>query len=565
MLRHLTVRDFALMDHLECSFQDGFTVLTGETGAGKSILIDAISYVMGTKFNREFIRSGKSKTSVEAEFDMTPGLEEMLSREQIPVRETLTLFRENSETGRSAAAINGHPVLVATVKQISPFLLDIHGQHNNQNLLDPENHLEYLDEYGRIRHSEEFGAYRDLYVTLKEKEQKLAVLTRNNERDKLMDFLSYQVEEIKKHGLSETEEEELRSKEKMLSHAQKIGEALKDAGQALSDEPLDALDHSIRSLRSVGEVFEEAGKLAQVIEDAFYNLVEARRDLTSIADEVYFDGNELDEINGRLYIYDAMRKKYGPTTQAVLEELSRMEDELYELTHAEELIAALKQEIHRLKGEALEAGSILSVLRKSAAVELSDRINRELKFVGLGKADFMPQILEGEAFTENGTDEVRFLISTNTGEPQKPLEKIVSGGELSRIMLALKASFIDREGTPTVIFDEIDTGISGSIAQAVGEKMHQISENTQVLCVTHLPQIAAWSDHHLVAQKAERGGRTYSQVSVATAEDKVLEIAKMLAGSELTSTILANAKELVETTEKRKKPAAGKNPAPNKL
>ncbi|NLB22063.1 MAG: DNA repair protein RecN [Clostridium sp.] len=552
MLRKLNVQDFALMDHLELSFTDGFTVLTGETGAGKSILIDAISYVMGTKFNREFIRSGETKTSVEAEFDMPTQVVEILEREQIPMKEHLILFRENSSTGKSIATVNGKAVLISTLKEISPYLLDIHGQHNNQNLLDSDNHLDYLDEYGDIRQSNEFSSYQDLYRKIREKERKLVSLTRNNEREKVMEFLEYQVQEIKKHHLNPEEEEELMAKEKMLSHAQKIGEALISAQKALSDEQLDSLEHAVRSLQSIEEVYSEAKDIAQIIEDSFFSLTEARRDLVAISGEVYFDSNELDDINGRLFIYEAMQKKYGKTTQDVLVELERMEEELYELSHAEDLIADLKNQIIALKSQALEAGAELSVLRKQAAAELSSKINAELKFVGLGKADFSPFIQEGEAFTEVGTDQVHFYISTNTGEPKKPLEKVVSGGELSRIMLALKAAFIDREGTPTVIFDEIDTGISGSIAQAVGEKMHHISEVTQVLCVTHLPQIASWSDHHLIAKKEEKKGRTFSQVIHASEDDKVMEIAKMLAGAKVTEAILANAKDLILTTNQRK-------------
>lgn len=552
MLRKLKVQDFALMDSLELSFSGGFTVLTGETGAGKSILIDAISYVMGAKFNREFIRSGKNKTSVEAEFDLPDTVRPILAREHIPSGNTLVLFRENSDTGRSSAAINGQPVLVALVREIAPHLLDIHGQHNNQHLLDPENHQSYLDEYGDLRQCAEYRAYQTLYRELKEREHRLGVLTRNNERDKLMDYLIFQVEDIKKHDISEAEEQDLIEKEQMLSHAQKISDALKDASIALSEDQIDSLNHSVRSLRSVEAVFTQAGTLAEVIEEAYYNLVEARRDLAGIVEEVYFDEGELDEINGRLFIYDNLKKKYGDTTAKVLSELERMEEELYELTHAEEKIAALKKEISRLKGEALQAGAELSVRRKAAGQALAKKINSELRFVGLGKAEFQPMVFEGQAFTETGTDEVRFYISTNPGEPQKPLEKIVSGGELSRIMLALKASFIDREGTPTVIFDEIDTGISGRIAQAVGEKMYRIARKSQVLCVTHLPQIAAWSDHHMIAQKEVAKGRTFSRVLYATEEDKVMEIANMLAGSKMTEAILANARELIQITTQSK-------------
>lgn len=552
MLLKLEVTDFALMDRLELSFKDGFTVLTGETGAGKSILIDAISYVMGTKFNREFIRSGKTKTIVKAEFECPEKVQAILERETVPVKKTIELVRENTEAGKSFAWINGQSVLVTLLREISPYLLDIHGQHNNQNLLDPDNHLSYLDEYGSIRQSKEYLDYQVLYSSLREKEHKLSALTRNNEREKLMDFLTFQVDEIKKQKINVREEEELTEKEKMLSHAQRIGEALANAGNALSQEQLDQLSHAVRSLRSVEEVLSGAGTLAQVVEEAYFNLEEARRDLNGLSEEVYFDQNELDEINGRLYIYDTLKKKYGKTTEEILINLTKMEEELYELQNAEELIAALKSEIRALKTEALTLGSKLSALRQASARALAEKINGELKYVGLGKADFMPMILENQVFTELGTDEARFMISTNTGEPRKPLEKIVSGGELSRIMLALKASFIDREGTPTVIFDEIDTGISGSIAQAVGEKMYQIARKTQVLCVTHLPQIAAWSDHHFIAAKEVRKGRTYSKVSYATPDEKVMEIAKMLAGAKVTDPILANARDLIQTTAESK-------------
>ena len=548
MLQTLKVSDFALMDKLELSFRPGFTVLTGETGAGKSILIDAISYVMGTKFNREFIRSGKTSTKVEAVFTCPHEVKAILEREGIPSEERLTLTRENTEAGKSSSWINGKTVLVALLKEISPYLLDIHGQHNNQNLLNPEHHLLYLDEYGDILNSKEFKTYESAYGELKAKERRLSVLTRNNEREKVMDFLTFQIQEIKKQNLSPGEEEELQQKEKMLSHAQRIGDALKAAQEALSEDQMAQLDHSIKALRSVEDVFQGAGETASVIEEAYFNLEEARRDLTSRADEIYYDPNELDEINGRLYTYDHLKKKYGRTTEEVLRELDRMEEELYELTHAEELIQSLKKEIARIKGDVLEKGGRLSLLRREAAASLSNKINSELKFVGLGKADFMPVVMEDQGLTENGTDDVHFMISTNTGEPRKPLEKIVSGGELSRIMLALKSAFIDREGTPTVIFDEIDTGISGSIAQAVGQKMDQIAHNTQVLCVTHLPQIAAWSDHHFIARKEVKKGRTFSEVIYADEEAKTLEIAKMLAGSKITDAILANARELIQTT-----------------
>lgn len=547
MLRALSVKDFALMDELHLEFKEGFTVLTGETGAGKSILIDAISYVMGNKFNREFIRTGKDKTRVEATVDCPKKLESVLMQADIKPRAgKITLARENTLSGRSFAWINDKPVLVTYIKDLAKDLLDIHGQHHNQNLLDPDQHLGYLDAFGQIQTTRAFQDYGHSYGQLKELEGRLNKLTRNNERDAMMDFISFQVEEIKKAGLSVEEERQLLEKEALLSHAQKIGEALLSVKAALAEEGLDAIQKASRNLEAIKEVFPRVADLPQIMADAYYNLVEVRRDAEDLTEEIYFNQAELDDINSRLFQYETMHKKYGETTEEVLEKLSTLEEDLFELSHAETRIKELKAEIAEKKAELLDLGEVLSRQRQGAAKDLADKLNSELKQVGLGKADFMPLVTKDNQIRENGLDEVHFLISTNTGEPRKPLEKIVSGGELSRIMLAMKSTFIHRDHTPTVIFDEIDTGISGRIAQAVGEKMVKIAEEAQVLCVTHLPQIAAWSHHHAVAKKMERGGRTRSLVEYVSQAEKAEEIAKMMAGDVLTESALANAKELMD-------------------
>ncbi|MFB0917647.1 MAG: DNA repair protein RecN [Clostridiaceae bacterium] len=554
MLLKLRIKNFALIGNLELTFKEGFSVITGETGAGKSILIDAISYVLGTKFNKEFIRTGEESASVEATFECPENVVPILAENDIPVgkNSTLTIQRENSISGKSIAMINGVQVQVGKVKDIYPYLLDIHGQHNNQNLLNSDNHAEYLDRYGNIYDSKEYLEYTKLYGDLKEKESKLNSMTRNNERDKIIDYLAYQIKEITDMKISETEENELTDREKILSNSQKISDALSETVTALEDEKLGMISHAVKQLKNISSVIKKAEPLSSIMEEAYFNLDQVRRDAQDLMEEVYFDQSELDEINERLYSYGELKKKYGRSVSEILEKLKDMETELWELEHAEELIKKIQAEINKIKGELLTLADALNIMRKKSATALSKKINAELKFVGLGKADFEPYVLREDRIMENGMDSVRFMISTNTGEPKKPLEKIVSGGELSRIMLAMKAAFIDKDQTPTVIFDEIDIGISGRVAEAVGQKMYSISKDTQVLCVTHLPQIASWSDNHYIASKKELNGRTFSEIRLADEKLKTEEIAGMISGAKVTEANIKNAVEMIETVKKYK-------------
>lgn len=554
MLLKLRIKNFALIGNLELTFKEGFSVITGETGAGKSILIDAISYVLGTKFNKEFIRTGEESASVEATFECPENVVPILAENDIPVgkNSTLTIQRENSISGKSIAMINGVQVQVGKVKDIYPYLLDIHGQHNNQNLLNSDNHAEYLDRYGNIYDSKEYLEYTKLYGDLKEKESKLNSMTRNNERDKIIDYLAYQIKEITDMKISETEENELTDREKILSNSQKISDALSETVTALEDEKLGMISHAVKQLKNISSVIKKAEPLSSIMEEAYFNLDQVRRDAQDLMEEVYFDQSELDEINERLYSYGELKKKYGRSVSEILEKLKDMETELWELEHAEELIKKIQAEINKIKGELLTLADALNIMRKKSATALSKKINAELKFVGLGKADFEPYVLREDRIMENGMDSVRFMISTNTGEPKKPLEKIGSGGELSRIMLAMKAAFIDKDQTPTVIFDEIDIGISGRVAEAVGQKMYSISKDTQVLCVTHLPQIASWSDNHYIASKKELNGRTFSEIRLADEKLKTEEIAGMISGAKVTEANIKNAVEMIETVKKYK-------------
>ncbi len=554
MLLKLRIKNFALIGNLELSFKNGFSVITGETGAGKSILIDAISYVLGTKFNKEFIRTGEDSASVEAIFECPENVVQILEELDIPVGNDskLTIKRENSINGKAIALINGVQVQIGKVKDIYPLLLDIHGQHNNQNLLNSDNHSEYLDRYGNIYDTKEYSEYVGLYARLKENESKLNSMTRNNEREKIIDFLKYQIKEITDMKISENEESELTEREKILSNSQKISDALSETMESLDDDKLSLISHAVKKLKNISSVIKKADSLSIVMEEAYFNLEQVRRDAQDLIEEVYFDQNELDEINERLYSYSELKKKYGNSVSEILHNLSNMETELWELEHAEELIKKIQSEIKSIKGDLITLADNLTLMRKKAAKDLSEKINRELKYIGLGKADFEPYVLREDRIMENGMDSVRFMISTNTGEPKKPLEKIVSGGELSRIMLAMKAAFIDKDLTPTVIFDEIDIGISGKVAEAVGQKMYSISKDTQVLCVTHLPQIASWSDNHYIASKKEINGRTFSDIKLADEKLKINEIAGMIGGAIVTDANINNAVEMIETVKKNK-------------
>lgn len=549
MLRSLKVSNFALIEDIELDFKNGFTVITGETGAGKSILIDAISYVLGTKFNREFIRYGEDRTFVKAVFDTPDNLIERFRNKK------LTIERENTSSGKSFAKINGESVNVSDVKDIARYLLDIHGQHNNQNLLNPEMHIAYLDLFADINNKKEFINYRIKHSHMKELENKLNTLNRGNEREKIMDFLRFQIDEIKKSRISVYEEAELLKKSDMLNHSQKIGEALKLSSEVLNGEDNNVvfqLGLVVKQLNSIKDVMPDVTDTLKIIEESYYNLSEAARDTESLKSSVYFDEIELDEVNQRLFTYHSLKKKYGSDVSQILEYLDEKEKELFELENREEIIEKLKSEISLIKKELIKQAESIHEIRSKAAVKLSKEINAELKQVGLGKADFMPEVTHVNLLMENGSDSVSFMISTNTGEPRKPLEKIVSGGELSRIMLAMKSVFINKDNIPSVIFDEIDTGISGSVAEAVGRKMYDISKNSQVFCVTHLPQIAAYSDNHMIARKEEENNRTFSRIFKADSSEKTREIANMLSGSKVTDKTLESAEELILSIDKNK-------------
>lgn len=551
MLLRITVENFALIDHLELNFEDGFTILTGETGAGKSILIDSINFVLGEKFSKEFIRTGTDRTFVEAVFTLEDDMKPILDGLDLPYEDLVVLSRETFVQGRNLAKVNGKTVLLGVLKDIGKEMLDIHGQHNNQNLLDVSKHLAYLDSFIDLEKDSLFVQYQEEYAQYLSLREKLSKLLGSKDREKLMDYLKFQMEDLDKGKLNLHEEKELLEKFSMLSHAEKISTGLTKAHELLENENgiLESITSSIQSLKSIVKHFEKAESTLENLENAYYSLQEAYREISGFKEAVYYDQDELNAINERLFIYSTYKKKYGETIEDVLAHYERIKREYDELKDADEIIAKTKKEIESQKSRLRSTGKKIHERRLVGGKALSKIINQELKFIGLEKAEFNVSVEETEQIQEHGTDNVSFLISTNTGEPMKAMEKIVSGGELSRIMLAIKVAFMDKDRTPSVIFDEIDTGISGRIAEAVGEKMYSLSRQFQVFCVTHLPQIAAFSDHHLVVSKHEEKKRTFTRVEEMNHKGKTLELAKMIGGSKISDPQLKNAEDTIEKTE----------------
>lgn len=559
MLIQLNVRNFALIDNLEIVMKKGYNILTGETGAGKSILIDSISFVLGGKFTRDFIRSGEESAYVEAVFTAEEGARPLLDSLGITYEDILILSRESFVNGRNTARVNGRSVLISTLRELGRELLDIHGQHNNQNLLEASKHIDYLDSFIGLENEAAYQDYQKAFIQLRELKDRLQDLEGNRDRDKLVDYLKFQIEDIEGAKLSEEEEKDLEEKVLMLSNSEKLSTSLNTAYELLEggDEDEEGILHNmnlvIKSLTSIAKVYEKVGEPLKVIEESLYAVEEAARDVSNLRSLIYFDADELNEVNERLHTYAGYKKKYGGDLKEVFEYLRRIRTQYDEIINAEEIIRELKAAIAAKRKTLLTLGKKLSELREKGGKTLSARINREMKFVGLEKADFLVSVAMEETIYENGIDRVNFLISTNLGEPKKPLEKVVSGGELSRIMLAMKVAFIAKDRTPSVIFDEIDTGISGRVAEAVGEKMYSLSKEFQVFCVTHLPQIAAFSDNHLVVEKVEKGNRTTTRVRELKPEEKAEEISKMIGGSVISEITISTAKDIIEKSGEIKK------------
>ena len=559
MLVVLNIKNFALIQELSVEFGAGFNILSGETGAGKSILIDTIDYVLGGKFSKDLIRYGEDKTYVEAIFDIeNDEIYTLLNDLNIEADELLVVSRETTISGKSIIKVNGKTIVLSQLKKIREKLLDINGQHQNQSLLSKGTHILYLDEYNSENISpllEQFEIFKNRYSEI---EDKINELKGNEDREKLLDYIKFQIEDIEKAKLKPGEEEDLREQYNILANAEKISSSLINSYNYLNNNPqgnsvLELLSKVISEL-SHSEMHLEKIKDKRVqVEEAYYLLEESTRDIRDIANEVYYDENELSAINERIYEISLYKKKYGNSIDEILQFLEKLKNQYDEFINSEEIILKLKKELSVIEKEMKDIGLKLHEFRCMSAKDLEVRIKEELSYVGLEKAIINIDVNLSEEANSRGYDDVQFLISANPGEPLKPLEKVLSGGELSRIMLALKCVFVDKDKIPTLIFDEIDTGISGAIGKRVGEKMYQVSIKHQVLCITHLPQIAALSDNHYFVSKKVENGKTFTQIRMLNEEDKVCEIAKMIGGDNLSDVAIDNSREMVKLADIKKK------------
>ena len=562
MLLQLNISNFALIESLTISFESGFNVLSGETGAGKSILIDAINYVLGVKFTKNSIRTGEKKTYVEAVFTIKNiKTIEMLKNLEIDYNDILIISREAFQSGKNIAKINGKTVLLAQLRKVSETLVDIHGQHENQSLMNSENHINFLDNFGYDFLKQEKEKYSEYYNDLKNINAKISELyKKTGDKDKIIDFLKYQIDEIEKAKLKIGEDFDLEERYTIISNSEIINKILCSSYEKLytgkEEFPsiFDNLGSVIKELKSIEEHSDEIKSVTDSLEDSYYNIEGSISAIRDIKDKIEFDDKEMDYINNRLYTIDGLKRKYGSNIKDIINYKDKITNQYEELVHFSEIIEKLSIDKKNIYIKVINQGKKLHAIREKAARLLEDKILNELKYIGLDKSVFKINIeFHEDNINENGGDKVQFLITTNPGEPLRQLEKVVSGGELSRIMLAFKTVFVDKDNIPSVIFDEIDTGISGKIAQSVAEKMYVISNNHQVFCVTHLPQIACISDVHYLIEKKILNDKTFTFVNRLTLKEKEKAIAKMISGSELTNLTLENAKEMISLADNKKK------------
>ena len=568
MIRTLIIHNVALIEHVTVSFHEGMVVLSGETGAGKSIIVDAVALLLGGRADRDLIRTGCEKASVEAEFETEPGnaCGDILAREQIEFDgRSLTIYREISATGRNICRINGVPVPVSVLKEIAACLLNLHGQSEHQFLADEEKHLAYLDLMGDDHHRQLLAEIQDAYNRFITNHRAYAKIVKMNEtRERREDILRRELEEIHQADVHPGEEEKLTEESRLLNKASRIHEKVSLICALTGDggERADALHNlqtaakELRNLSGEDPAFEKA---AEKCESLFYELEEIVQDLNTLNDKYDFDENKLNAIENRLESVRRILKKYGPEETDVLQHQKEMEEEYHTLQELENRLQSTGAEHKKLLAAYRTKAKELTESRKAIADGFEQKMMAELKDLGMEHTVIRVQFeenLTGKPIMPSpaGDDRVSFLISPNPGEPLKPMAKIASGGELSRLMLAVKTIESGRSGVPTMIFDEIDTGISGGMAQAVAEKMISISRHQQVICISHLPQIAAAADHQYLVHKSVRNDRTVTEVDEMDAEQRRDEIARMISGAEgITPDAREYAGQMIEASGRKKK------------
>ena len=547
MLSLLHIENIAVIECADISFDRGFNVLTGETGAGKSIVIDAISAILGQRAYRDMIRTGTAKASVRAVFTGVPKLS-WFEENGVEYDPETIIQREIHLDGKNVCRVNGSLVTVSILSKLGIQLINIHGQHDSASLFDEANHLTFLDDFAA---NEDLRAqYLDKYTAVDKLRKEINRMSMDEgEKLRRMETLKYQIGEIEKANLEAGEDEELESRRKLLQNAEKIANGLNDAVENLygsddTDGAASLLATAERALARVSKFSDQIAQLHEKVADLMYQVQDAAELARDVQYELSYSGDELDEIESRLDVIHKLRRKYGATCADILAYLKKAKQELDEIEFADDHIERLKKKLKKAEKEAWDAALILRENRKETAEKLSERILTELAQLDMPKVQFTCRFSELE-LTALGADAVAFYMSANVGEALKPMSKVASGGELARIMLAMKNVLAEQDKVDTLIFDEVDTGVSGRAAQKVAEKLKSVARTKQVLCVTHLPQLAAMGDTHLLSAKGEREGRTYTTVTPLDLEGRKKELARIIGGANITETTLKSAEEML--------------------
>lgn len=558
MLNELHIENIAVIERADISFSRGLNVLTGETGAGKSIVIDSIGAVLGERVSHELVRHGAEKGIVTASFDLSSMAEKWLAENDIDADDELILQRRITIDGKSSCRICGTPATAAQMKELAALLVDIHGQNDGRQLMDERRHMEYLDRFGRLESAlDKYKAEYRKFVGIKKEIEKLSM--DEIEKERLSESLRYQISELEKAELKAGEYDALAARRDLLRNSEKLTEAIDEAVAALyggEDNAVSLAQNAGYYAGKAAGIVPELETAAANINDAAFALADAAETLRDFRDSLDFSPDEYDQLETRISKLNKLQRKYGKDIEGLIVYLSECRIKLDDIQYADDRLIKLGRDLGKQTEVCRSEAEKLRAMRKASAAELEKRIVSELRELNMPSVRFAVEFLPLEnetGFDANGADVIRFIMSANAGEELGRISKIASGGELSRIMLAMKNVFAENDPVATMIFDEIDTGVSGIAAQRVGEKLYSVSKGRQVMCVTHLPQIAAMADSHYVISKEERDGRTYTNVSALDRDGRRRELARLHGGDAVTATTLASAEEQLQAAESYKR------------
>ena len=547
MLSLLHIENIAVIECADISFHKGFNILTGETGAGKSIIIDGISAILGERAYRDMVRTGTEKAIVRAIFTDVPAFS-WFEENGVEHDPETVILREIHMDGKNVCRVNGTLVNVTALRKLGLQLINIHGQHDSASLFDEANHLQFLDDYAANQDLQ--NSYAEKYTSLDMLRREIDRMTMDEgEKLRRMETLRYQIEEIEKAQLQVGEDDQLEQRRKLLQNAEKISDGIHTAVECLyggddSEGAASLLQQAERELARLNRFTDAFASIHEKVTDLMYQVQDAAEEMRDARDELSYSADELERIESRLDVIHRLRRKYGATCEDILTYLENAKAELDEIEFADDHLERLKNKCAKAEKEAVEAAMILRENRKITAETLSHKILSELAQLDMPRVQFSCEFTPTE-LSANGMDQVAFYMSANAGEALKPLSKVASGGELARIMLAMKNVLAEQDRVQTLVFDEVDTGVSGRAAQKVAEKLRSVARNKQVLCVTHLPQLAALGDTHLLIAKEERQGRTYTSVTPLDKEGRKRELARIIGGANITETTLKSAEEML--------------------